>query len=123
MKTVAKYGMALVVMVLLANLLFGGGVDKDADIPTLVKNGALVIDTRTPGEFGSGHIEGAINIPYDIVARAIDQRITDKSKSIIVYCHSGARSGAAKEALANAGYTNVVNAGSLNRMRKLMAPD
>lgn len=108
-------------MGILANLLFGGGADKDADVPALIKSGALVIDTRTAGEFAGGHIDGALNIPYDIIAGAIGQQKTDKSKAIIVYCHSGARSASAKRTLNKAGYTNVVNAGSLHRMRKLLA--
>ena len=104
-------------MGILANLLFGGGADKDADIAELVKAGALVIDTRSPGEFAGGSIKGAVNIPYHIIGRSIGQYTADKSQDIIVFCHSGARSSAAKKSLEQAGYTNVVNGGSLNRMR------
>ncbi len=102
-----------------AKLLLGGKADKGADIPGLIKKGALLIDTRTPGEFSHGHIEGAINIPYDIIAEKIGQHTTDKSKAIIVYCRSGARSSMAKQALLRTGHTHVVNGGGLHRMRKL----
>lgn len=108
-------------MGILANLLFGGGADKEADIPQLLQAGAVLIDVRTPGEFAGGSIEGALNIPYDRIAQAIGQHTTDKSKSIIVFCHSGARSGAAKKALERAGYTNVINGGSLGRMRSILS--
>lgn len=108
-------------MSILANLLFGGGGDKDVDIPALIKDGALVVDTRTAGEYAGGHIKGAVNIPYNTIAQGIGKYITDKSTRIIVYCHSGARSGAAKRALQQAGYTNVVNGGSLHRMQKSLA--
>ena len=116
MKTFLKYGLVVVFVGILANLLFGGGVDKDADIAALVKSGALVVDVRTRGEFNSGHIEGAINIPYDV----IDQKIGDhpKDKAIIVYCRSGSRSSVAKQTLEQAGYTQVINGGTLHRMRK-----
>jgi phage shock protein E len=117
MNTPLKIGLAVVVMGILANLLFGGGADKGADIAELINAGALVVDTRTPGEYSGGHIDGALNIPYNTIGKAIGQHTTDKSKSIIVYCHSGARSGAAKKSLEQAGYTNVVNGGSLHRMR------
>lgn len=119
MKNIGKIGLAVLVMGFLANLLFGGGGDKDVNIPALIENGALVIDVRTRGEFDSGHIEGAINIPYDVIARAIDQRTTDKTASIIVYCRSGNRSSHAKRSLIQTGYTNVVDAGSFGRMQKL----
>ena len=35
-----------------------------------LKNGALVIDVRTPGEFISGHLPGAINLPLDEIEAA-----------------------------------------------------
>ncbi|MDF7824357.1 rhodanese-like domain-containing protein [Pontiellaceae bacterium B12227] len=118
MKTLGKIGLAVVVGFLFVNLLFGGKGDKGADIPKLLKEGALLIDTRTPGEFSNGHVQGAINIPYDIIARAIDQYETNKTQSIIVYCRSGSRSSYAKRYLIDAGYTNVVDAGSIGNMQK-----
>jgi len=105
-------------MGLLANLLLRGGADKDADIAELVGEGALVVDTRTAREYAGGSIEGAVNIPYDTIARDIGQHETDKSRPIVVFCHSGARSGTAKKYLQQAGYTNVVNGGSIGHMRK-----
>ena len=106
-------------MSILANLLFRGGADKDIDIPALIKNGALVIDTRTAAEFAGGHIEGAIHIPYDIIENVIEKYETDTSKPIIVYCHSGMRSAAAKQTLEHVGYTNVVNGGGLHHMQQV----
>lgn len=107
-------------MSILANLLFRGGADKDIDIPALIKSGALVIDTRTPGEFADGHIQGAINIPFDIIANVIGKYEPDYTKTIIVYCHSGMRSAAAKQALEHAGYTNVFNGGGLHHMQQAL---
>ncbi len=121
MNKIMKIGMGVLAVGMLANLLFGGGVDKDADIPQLIKDGALVIDARTAGEFSREHIEGAINIPFNVVEQTIAQYTTDKAKSIVVYCHSGARSGAAKKSLESIGYTQVVNGGSLHRMQKILA--
>ena len=118
MKILGKIGLAAVVGFLLVNMLFGGGGDKEADLPKLLDEGALLIDTRTPGEFSNGHVTGAINIPYDIIGRTIGQHETDPSKVIIVYCRSGSRSSHAKRYLIEAGYTNVVDAGSIGNMQK-----
>lgn len=107
-------------MGILGNLLFRGGADKGADIPSLIQNGALVIDTRTAGEFAGGHIDGAVNIPYDAMGNLIASHETDKSRPIIVYCHSGARSAAAKASLEKAGYTHVVNGGGLHHMQQAL---
>jgi len=106
-----------VTMSILGNLILRGGADKGLDLAALVKDGALVIDTRTPAEFAGGHIEGALNIPYDTIAAAIGNYEQNKARSIIVYCHSGARSAAAKKALEHAGYTHVVNGGGLHHMK------
>lgn len=119
-KIIGKIALATVVGFLAVNLLFGGKGDKNADVPTLVKKGALIVDTRTAGEFNNGHVKGAVNIPYDMIANSIDQHETDKSKPIIVYCRSGNRSSHAKRSLISAGYTNVVDAGSIGNMQRNM---
>jgi len=103
----------------LANLFSCGAAQKD-DILALVQGGALVIDVRTPGEFSGGAIKGAINIPYDVIAGKIGNIETDKNRAIIVYCHSGARSGAAKKSLERIGYTQVINAGGFSKVRKIL---
>ena len=120
MNKVIKIGLAVVIMSILTNLLLRGGADKNVDIPTLIKNGALVIDTRTAGEFSGGHINGAIHIPYDIIGNVIEKYETDQSRAIIVYCQSGMRSSAAKQTLLHAGYTNVVNGGGLHHMQQAL---
>jgi phage shock protein E len=118
MKTTLKIGMAVITMGILAQLLFGGGNDSTADIPALIKNGALVIDVRSPGEFSGGHIEKAINIPLNIISRDIQNHVPAKDQTIILYCHSGGRSASAKKTLEAKGYTHVTNAGGLQDMRK-----
>lgn len=117
-----KIGLAGVTMGLIANCLFGGSADKGADIPVLVQGGALVVDVRTPGEFSGGHIENAVNIPYDNIIREIDRYVEDKDHSIVLYCRSGARAAVAKKSLIQAGYSSVVNAATLRNMRKLLKP-
>ena len=70
--------------------LFGPGTDFKA----LKDQGAVIIDVRTAGEFQSGHIKGAINIPVDSIRSKIND-IKKKGKPVITYCRSGARSGMA----------------------------
>jgi rhodanese-related sulfurtransferase len=68
-----------------------------------VKNGALLLDVRTPEEFREGHIAGAKNIPVQQLAQRLDE-LGPKSRPIVVYCRSGARSSAAAQFLKNQGY-------------------
>ncbi|MDZ8119949.1 rhodanese-like domain-containing protein [Pontiella agarivorans] len=119
-RTLGKMLLAIVVGILAVNLLYGGKGDKRDGLSALVEDGALLIDTRTAGEFQRGHVKGAINIPHDTIAGVIDQHTTDKAAPIIVYCRSGNRSAHAKRDLINAGYTNVIDAGSIGNMQRNM---
>ncbi len=66
-----------------------------------------LIDVRTPGEFGGGHLISAknINVKDSNFVAQIDK--LDKSKPIFVYCLSGGRSKTASEIFAKNGFTNV----------------
>lgn len=83
--------------------------------------GALIIDVRTQSEYDAGHIDGAIHIPYDVIAEQISGHTTDKQQQIVVYCHSGRRSGIAHRQLREMGYEHVENAGSLAEARRRLA--
>lgn len=97
--------------------LFSGGASK-ADLPQLIKDGALLIDARGPQEFAGGHIEKAVNIPHNMIAQKISEHAGDKSRSIVVYCHSGGRSAMAVHALKKAGYTQVENGGGIQMLSR-----
>lgn len=85
-----------------------------------LKIGALVIDVRSPGEFGSGHLATAINIPLDEIETALPKRVKDKNQVLLLHCASGIRSGVAKSKLKSLGYANVFNLGSFGRARKIV---
>lgn len=72
---------------------------------------ALWIDVRTAEEYAAGHVQQAVNIPYEEIAGRVGEVTTDKDALIYVYCRSGRRSGIAKETLDRAGYTRVFNIG------------
>ncbi len=90
------------------------------DAAAYLKDGALVIDVRSPGEFDSGHLPTAINIPLDELESAMPRRVTDKSQVLLLHCQSGMRSGIAKQKLKGMGYTNAFNLGSFSRARDLV---
>jgi phage shock protein E len=79
------------------------------------------IDVRTAEEYASGHVTQAVNIPYEEITERIGEVTTDKDALIYVYCRSGRRSGIAREALAEAGFSNVVNVGGLEDALKKAA--
>lgn len=91
------------------------GIVRAVDAWALIRSGALLLDVRTPEEFQQGHLEGAINIPYDEIHRRLAE-LGDSSKRIVAYCRSGNRSGKAKGILEGLGYNNVVNAGGFQAL-------
>ncbi|HNR55993.1 MAG TPA: rhodanese-like domain-containing protein, partial [Flavobacteriales bacterium] len=68
--------------------LFGLGGPK-VDLGQKIKEGAQIIDVRTPDEFRGGHVKGAVNIPLDRLHGQLGK--IDKSKAVITCCRSGAR--------------------------------
>ena len=77
------------------------------------KGDYLILDVREPDEFASGHIPGAVCIPHEQIAEQAEEVIPDKNTVIYVYCRSGRRSKIAAQALADAGYANVIECGSI----------
>ena len=97
--------------------------DYDPEISyRLVQDGALLLDTRSLGEYSAGHIEGAVHIAHTNIEGQIGklQELTkqDKSHPIVVYCQSGKRSGIAKKKLRKLGYSNVINHGGIDSWKK-----
>ena len=75
-----------------------------------VKEGACILDVRTPEEFAEGSIPGAVNVDWngeDFLAKV--DAIFDASDPLYLYCRSGRRSAAASKALSKAGYKKVFN--------------
>ena len=88
--------------------MMGGG--ETVDLRQLHKEGALILDVRSPGEFSGGHIKGAINIPVDQLSANLS-KLKSKDQVIITCCASGMRSASARGILMQAGYTKVYNGG------------
>jgi len=79
---------------------------------SLVSEGAMLVDVRSPGEFSGGHLEGAISIPIQELTGRTDE-LGDKNGPIVLYCKSGARSAMAKRLLGSQGFTQVHDMGSM----------
>lgn len=95
--------------------LFGIG-GPSVDLADLAKQGAIILDVRSKGEYASGHIKGSINISVDQLGKNLSQ-LKDKNKAIITCCASGMRSASAKSLLKSNGYTNVHNGGGWSSLQ------
>lgn len=73
------------------------------------REGAIILDVRSPQEYKEGHLDSAILIPeYEINSR-VENELKNKNDIIVVYCSSGIRSKRVQEKLKNKGYKNVYN--------------
>ena len=81
---------------------------------------ALIVDVRTAGEYNKGHFPGAKLIPIHQLKSRIAE-FGPKDRPVVVYCHSGTRSGVARNMLERAGYTQAINGGGLEDMMRLAA--
>lgn len=82
--------------------------------PISVAAGTVVIDVRTPAEYASGHLAGAINI--DVQSASFDSVASQlpANGTYVLYCHSGSRAAAAIGHLTALGFTHLTNAGGLD---------
>ena len=85
---------------------------------SIFSHALTVIDVRTLNEWNSGHLESAINIEWQNIT-SIQSNIP-KNEEIYLYCRSGNRSGKATKILLDAGYSNVINAGSISEASSLL---
>lgn len=75
------------------------------DVKNLPHDGSVtLLDTRTPGEYQRGHVDGFVNIPVDNLRERLEE--IPKEKPVYVMCQSGLRSYIATRILEGNGYTS-----------------
>ena len=71
--------------------------------------GAILLDVRTPEEFESGHLPGALNI--NIMGHEFHEQIEDldREREYFVYCKAGGRSSNACRYMETQGFSKLHN--------------
>ena len=90
-------------------------------IPNYLREGAVVIDVRSPEEFFAGHFAGSRNVPLNSLQSEVDS--LSKEKRILLCCASGSRSGMAARILKARGFQEVVNVGSWQNLSTYACQD
>jgi phage shock protein E len=80
--------------------------------------GAVVIDVRSEGEFGGGHVKGSKNIPLNKLSGRLES-VKKLNKPIVCVCASGMRSAQATNFLKQNGL-DASNGGSWYSVDKLI---
>jgi len=82
-----------------------------------IKDGALLLDVRTPAEFKGMKLPGSKNAPLG----SINPEELTKDQDILVYCASGMRSTSAVRQLKSMGFERVWNLGSYGRAQTALS--
>lgn len=112
-----------IINVLIIVVMFGifksfmGGGASNQEVKEAIQNGATLVDVRSPQEFASGSVPGAVNIPVDKMG--LEQKRLNKNKTIVVFCRSGNRSAQAKQILESNGFKSVINGGTWQNVNSL----
>ena len=80
---------------------------NDEELKQHIKDGAFLLDVRTPEEFAAGTASGAVNIPIDELKSRLSE--LQGKQHIVVFCKSGGRSTKAENLLKEDGILNVTN--------------
>jgi rhodanese-related sulfurtransferase len=79
------------------------------ELPTVLEEGAVLIDVRRPDEFETFHVPGAVLIPMNEIPRRTGE--IPRDQRVYVICQTGSRSAKATEWLNSRGYDTVNVAG------------
>ncbi len=80
---------------------------------------ALYVDVRSWAEHQYDGIDGDVHIHFEDILDKIGEYTSSKEQEIKVYCGVGGRAEKARQALMSAGYSNVVNLGGIDDVKKL----
>ncbi len=107
-----RSGLAPGLGALLAGLACAG--DPDAQMPRdeLWKaieagQGPILIDVRSGSEYASGHVPGALHLPFRSVSSRVDGIRAERDEPVVVYCEHGPRAWWAARSLRSAGFQQV----------------
>src|SRR5687767_699570 len=79
----------------------------DPEETAALGDGATLVDVRERDEWDVEHIPRAVHIPRGRLESKIEQAAPDRSRPVVIYCESGARSAFATQALEQLGYEDV----------------
>jgi len=87
----------------------GQGITPSEATLLINRDEAKVIDVRDPGEFASGHLPDALNIPLSELSNRHQELEAFKEFPLLVYCASGGRSSRACSDLSKRGFNKLHN--------------
>ena len=87
----------------------------------VLPEGLVIVDVRTPAEYATGHLVGALLLPHETATESLSQLVPDLATPIALYCRGGRRAGIVLEEMKKLGYTRVENWGGFEDLTKTHA--
>ena len=91
-------------------------VGTAAQLAAAAGDSVLYLDVRTPEEFRTGHVQGAVLLPHDQMEQRWQELAAWQDKPVVVYCRTGRRSGLAIDVLRAKGFTQLTNGVNTEQM-------
>jgi len=103
-----------IVLLLVMQVSAAFGREKETE------RGPIIIDVRTEAEWATGHLEGAVLIPYERIGEGILQVTADRNAKIYLYCRTGRRTAIAADTLKKGGFENPINLETVENASKVL---
>ncbi|CAJ1970343.1 unnamed protein product [Cylindrotheca closterium] len=97
-----------------------GNSASGEELSAALKQGAMIVDVRSPGEFAGGHATGAVNYPLGGLASKMDT-LKQTGKPVVFCCASGGRSGSATDMAKGVLPQEVINGGPWQNVQKVVS--
>jgi rhodanese-related sulfurtransferase len=68
-----------------------------------------LVDVREESEWAAGHVKGAAHMSKGTIERDIEEKVPDKSATLVLYCGGGFRSALVADNLQKMGYRNAIS--------------
>ncbi|MEO1068805.1 MAG: rhodanese-like domain-containing protein [Cyanobacteria bacterium J06638_6] len=79
----------------------------------------VILDVRTPAEFATGHLSGAVNLDFHSPTFQADLAQLDRQKTYLVYCRRGIRSDRARAMMVDLNFRQLYDLlGGLSRWQR-----
>ena len=92
-------------------------IRPESEVAGLIRDGAFILDVRTPLEAKKGIAPGATNISMLQIERHLSELPRDRT--IVTYCETGGRAGKARDILERNGF-KVINGGGYETIRRIV---
>lgn len=111
-KSILAAGIFFAFMLFTIQVSLAAGLNRitGEELQTMMKDGKqiTIVDVREPALFANGHVQGAINIPYDGAKERILKELPSKDRVVFI-CHGGPMGDELGGILVKNGYQNVYN--------------